>query len=127
MEPGPSHLIGQALGVLGQLGHRDIAVDHVEARGHQAGLEVPEAPEVLAQDHEGQVGLVAQDCNRDHLVTGIGRGRDGGPDRPAVDRPAEGRDPPAELAEEVEDAEALGGGDRFAHRTDSTEPPAQGT
>ena len=34
----------------------------IEARGYEACLEVPEAPEVLAQHHEGQVGLVSQNC-----------------------------------------------------------------
>ena len=60
MEAGLPQLLGHALGVLGQLGERHVAVDDLEAGGVELGLELAQPPQVGAQRHEGHVGLVAE-------------------------------------------------------------------
>ena len=56
------------------LGERHVAVDEVEAGGGELGLEPAQPPQVGAQRHEAEVGLVAEDGHRHDLVAvGLGR------------------------------------------------------
>ena len=77
-----------------------------QAGGGQVGLEALEPPEVGADGHEPEVGLVAEDGEGDHLVV-VGLGRlHRRHHRLPVDA-ARGR-----LAEQVEDAPPDGRDDR---------------
>ena len=68
IQAGLLHLLGHAGGVLADLGERDVAVDDVEARRLQVGLEAPQPPQVGAERHEPEVGLVAEHGDGDDLV-----------------------------------------------------------
>ena len=98
VEPGLLHLVGHALGVLGQLGERHVGVDDVEPGGGELGLELPQPPQVGTERHERQVGLVAEHRGGHHLhVVGLGRLHRGGDGFGVGQR--------RELAEEVEHAQ----------------------
>ena len=108
VEAGLLHRLGHALGVLGQLGERDVGVDDVEPGVLQGGLEPAQAPQVGAEGHEGEVGLVAEHGDGDHLVA-VGLGLlDGGGDGLGL---GERR----HLAEQVEHAQPDRGGDGVDH------------
>ena len=103
---------GHALGVLRHLGERHVGVGHHQAGGGQVGLEALEPPQVGAEGHEPQVGLVAEDGEGDHLVV-VGLGRlHRRHHRLPVD-PARRR-----LAEQVEHAPPGGGDDRRGARVE---------
>ena len=73
-EAGLAHLLGDPGGVLGDLGQRDVGGHRHGAGSLDRGLELPQAPQVGAEHHEAQVGLVAQQGGRDDLVAvGLGR------------------------------------------------------
>ena len=84
--------------VLGDLGERHVGVDHDQPGRLQVGLEPPQPPQVGAEGHEAEVGLVAEHGHRHHLdPVGLGvldRLDDGlgvaarGPSGPGRGRPA---------------------------------------
>jgi hypothetical protein len=67
VEPGLLHLVRDALGVLGHLREGDIGIGHVQAGLLEVGLQTAKAPQVLAESHEADVGLVAENGRGDDL------------------------------------------------------------
>ena len=120
MQAGLLHVVGHALGVLRQLGERDVGVDHVEAGVLQGGLQPTQPPQVGAQRHEREVGLVAEHGDGDHLVAVGLRLLDSGGDGFGV---GERR----HLAEQVQHAQADRWGDGVDHRVQSTGGHGPGT
>ena len=118
MEAGLLHGLGHALGVLGELGERDVGVDDVEPGVLEAGLEPAQAPQVGAEGHEGDVGLVAEHGDGDHLVA-VGLGLlDGVGDGLGL---GERRHP----AEQVKHAQPDRGGDGVDHEGGVYDRPAR--
>ena len=95
------HLLGHARGVLGDLGERHVRGLEAEPGPDQLGLEGAQAPEVLAQYHEGDVRLVPEQPRRDDLVALIA----GALHRLGERRPVHLR---GNRGEEVEDRPSLG-------------------
>ena len=102
------HVLGQALGVLGELGDRHEAVDDHESGRDQAGLEITEAPPVGVQGHEAQRRLVPEDRHGHDLHLGCLGRLDRGDHRSIIGVGCA-------LTEEVDDGDALRCGDRFEH------------
>jgi len=73
------HLIRDSLGVFGDLGQADVTIDQFEAGANECRLKGAKSPQIFTKDHEGQVGLVAQDGYWDDLVAGIDGIGNGGP------------------------------------------------
>ena len=67
-EPGLAQLFGDPGGVLGDLGQRDVGGHRHRTRRLDLGLERPQAPQVGAENHEAEVGLVAEQGGRNDLV-----------------------------------------------------------
>ena len=67
-EPGLAHLFGDPGGVLGDLGQRDVRGHGHGTRRLDLGLERPQAPQVGAEHHQPEVGLVAEKGGRHDLV-----------------------------------------------------------
>ncbi len=99
MEPGLLHLVGDTCRILRQLRQRDVAVDDVEPSALELGLEPTEPPQIDADRHDDQIGLVAEGGDRDDLVVIGDTSLDRGVDRLSVGVRSR-------AAEQVEDAES---------------------
>jgi hypothetical protein len=104
MEPGLFHLIGDAGGVLGDLGERDVRVDDREAGQLKVGLESSQPPVISPESHESDVSLVAEDGDR-HNLEPVGLGSlDGLDDSMGVEATGSLPRRGVGFAEQVEDA-----------------------
>ena len=61
------HVLGEPLGVLADLGDRQVAVDDVEPGALHRRLQLAQGAHILAERHHCQVGLVTEDRRRDDL------------------------------------------------------------
>ena len=73
VQPWRLHLFGQVGRVLAVFGHRDVAVDYLEACLLQPGLEAAQMPQVRPESHETDIGLVAKHGHRQHLMVAVRR------------------------------------------------------
>ena len=74
MQPRLAHLGRHALRVLRHLGERHEGIGDLQARGVQLGLQLLQSPQVGAQRHEPEVGLVPEHRERhDLMVVGLTR------------------------------------------------------
>ena len=99
VETGLQVLLGQALGVLRQLGERHVGGHDLEAGGLEAGLEPAQPHPVRPDRHDTQVGLVAEHREGDHLwsvaLARLDRGHHGLAVGPGTDPAEQVEDPPA--------------------------------
>src|SRR5579883_795725 len=111
VQAGLLELLGHAGGVLGDLGQRHVGRHRLEACTASGRLEAAELPQIGAQGHEPDVGLVAEQSHAHHLDPGPGGRRhclaEGGPVQAG----------PA-AAEQVQHAEPDGGDERLGCRFD---------
>ena len=108
IEPRREHLGRHPLGVLADLGQRDVGVDDVEPGRLDRALQRAQPTQIRPERHQCRVRFVAEHRDAHDLVVGGLASLDRGDDAFAVE-------PRVRLAEQVQDTPPGGGGDGVSH------------